>query len=719
MNENSRIKDPDMKQERMIAQPELPPVQAPVPAQPAPSTDRLMSLAYRGLAPLVRELRTIDEALEQLLRVGDADAEPAIRDLRRQIRAFEPSVTMIGQVKAGKTSLVNAMVGRPNLLPADINPWTSVVTSLHVSPRIRENAQRAKFRFFAEEEWSNLLNRGGRVGELARRAGADKELETVRQQLEEMREKSRQRLGKSFELLLGQEHDYGYVDPELVERYVCLGDEVDPSVEPDTGQGRFADITKSAELYLAQRGLVWPLCVRDTPGVNDTFLVREQITVNAIRSSRVCVVVLSAHQALSTVDMALIRMIANIRARDVIIFVNRVDELGDPVREIPEIRDSIRETLQSQNGPADATILFGSAHWATNALAGEWGELGEASANALVQMAEHEARGGLEDSQAEEAIWRLSGLPALGRAIAERIIDGEGREMIAQSARSARNIANGLVASRSLVAERVAGAEVRRVEREKLASEISAVMRDAEAELSEELDRFTNYLESRLNNSRRTFLQRATASLVKHLEDHGEAKVWTYDPSGLRVLLRSGYQVFSAKATRATGEIYAKTATSLEGLFMGAFELPGGAFQLEPPPVPDTPPPVTLGQTIALDIKGNWWTRWWRRRRSYAAFGEEFAGMIDAEIAPMVEALKKDHADVFRASAIKELRRFVAGQRTTLLAMAGQAEERLDELRTRMSQDAESKTRALSEAQSLLSGVGVSEEEKERVPHDA
>ncbi len=707
MNENSRIEDPSMKQDRIIA-----------PVQDAPPTDRLMSLAYRGMAPLVRELRTVDEALEQLLKVGDADAEPAIRDLRRQIRAFEPSVTMIGQVKAGKTSLVNAMVGRPGLLPADINPWTSVITSLHVSPRIRESAQHAKFRFFSEEEWSNLLNRGGRVGELARRAGADKELETVRAQLEEMREKSRQRLGKSFELLLGQEHDYGYVDPELVERYVCLGDDVDPTMEPDNGQGRFADITKSAELYLSQRGLVWPLCVRDTPGVNDTFLVREQITVNAIRSSRVCVVVLSAHQALSTVDMALIRMIANIRARDVIIFVNRIDELGDPVREIPEIRDSIRATLQAQNGPADATILFGSAHWATNALAGDWSELGEASAQALVQMAEHEARGGLEDSNAVDVIWRLSGLPSLGRAISERIILGEGGDMVAHAARAARNVANGLVASRGLAADRVAGADVRKVEREKLTAEISAVMRDAEAELIDQLDRFSDYLATRLDGSRRTFLQRATASLVKHLEQNGESKVWTYDPTGLRVLLRSGYQVFSAKATRATGTIFEKTATSLEGLFMGAFDLPEGAFRLEPPPVPDTPPPVTLGQTIALDIKGNWWTRWWRRRRSYAAFAEEFSGMIDAEIAPMIEALKKDHADVFRDMAIKELRRFVAGQRTTLLAMAGQAEERLEELRARMTQDAESKAKALIEAQSLLSGIGASKDEKERVRDD-
>jgi hypothetical protein len=707
MNENSRIEDPSMKQDRMIA-----------PTAEPPPTDRLMSLAYRGLAPLVRELRTVDEALEHLLRLGDANAESAIRDLRRRIRAFEPSITMIGQVKAGKTSLVNAMVGRPGLLPADINPWTSVITSLHVSPRIRESAQHAKFSFFSEEEWSNLLNRGGRVGELARRAGADKELETVRAQLEEMREKSRQRLGKSFELLLGQQHDYGYVDPELVERYVCLGDDVDPVHEPDNGQGRFADITKSAELFLSQKGLVWPMCVRDTPGVNDTFLVREQITVNAIRSSRVCVVVLSAHQALSTVDMALIRMIANIRARDVIIFVNRIDELGDPVNEIPQIRNSIRETLQAQNGPADATILFGSAHWGTNALSGDLNELGEASANALVAMAEHEARGGLEENNAVDAIWRLSGLPALGRAISERIIEGEGREMVEQAARSARNIANGLAASRSLAAERVAGAEVRKIEREKLTAEIASVMQTAEAELSGELDKFTQYLEGRLDSSRRTFLQRATASLVKHLEENGEAKVWTYDPTGLRVLLRSGYQVFTAKATRATTGVYGRTATALENLFMGAFDLPAGAFKLEPPPVPDPPPPVTLGQTIALDIKGNWWTRWWRRRRSYAAFAEEFSGMIDAEIAPMIEALKHDHADVFRDAAIKELRHFVAGQRTTLMAMAGQAEERLEELRARMAQDADSKVKALDGAQALLEGLGLQADEKERVHHD-
>jgi hypothetical protein len=332
-------------------------------------------------------------------------------------------------------------------------------------------------------------------------------------------------------------------------------------------------------------------------------------------------------------------------------------------------------------------------------------------------MAEHEARGGLEESNAVDAIWRLSGLPALGRAISERIIEGEGREMVEQAARAARNIANGLAASRRLAAERVAGAEVRKIEREKLTAEIASVMRDGRGRAFTELDKFTPI--SRVGST-----ARAGPSC------NGPRRRWSSTwrrtakarsgPTIPRVFVSSAVGlpgVLGQGDARDTGRLRQKTATALENLFMGAFELPGGAFRLEPPPVPDPPPPVTLGQTIALDIKGNWWTRWWRRRRSYAAFAEEFSGMIDAEIAPMIEALKRI-MPTSSATAIKELRHFVAGQRTTLMAMAGQAEERLDELRARMAQDADSKVKALDRGASPSGGAWLQADEKERVHHD-
>ena len=91
--------------------------------------------------------------------------------------------------------------------------------------------------------------------------------------------------------------------------------------------------------------------------------------------------------------------------------------------------------------------------------------------------------------------------------------------------------------------------------------------------------------------------------------------------------------------------------------------------------------------------------------------------MIDAEIAPMIEALKKDHADVFRDMAIKGApplrRRSAHDAGGGFWPWPDRPEERLDKsFVARMAQDAETKTKAMIEAQSLLSGIGASQDEK-------
>jgi hypothetical protein len=174
-----------------------------------PVNARLLRRGTEALRDFAGRCDGLVEELDRLTEIGDDTTAKCAERLATQLDAIEPSITMIGQVKAGKTSLVNAMCGLPDLLPADVNPWTSVVTSLHLSPTGFQDTTRASFTFFGEDEWSRLVNRGGRIGELASRAGADDELEKVRAQLNEMREKSRQRLGKKFEMLLGQEHEYG------------------------------------------------------------------------------------------------------------------------------------------------------------------------------------------------------------------------------------------------------------------------------------------------------------------------------------------------------------------------------------------------------------------------------------------------------------------------------------------------------------------------------
>ena len=634
---------------------------------------QLLSQGFEALEPFQAKSRQLRQTLVRLGKIGDKSTNRAARKLHHQLKHAEPSVTMIGQVKAGKTSLVNAMVGMPDILPADVNPWTSVVTALHLNPNVGPEENRASFRFFDMEEWSRLLDRGGRIGELADRAGAEEELEKVRAQVAEMRAKSKKRLGDKFELLLGQQHDFAYVDEDLVERYVCLGDDFEDDTETSAEQGRFADITKTAELFISRPELPMPLCIRDTPGVNDTFMIREQITIRAIRESRICVVVLAAHQALSTVDLALIRMIANVKSREVIIVVNRIDELSDPINQIPEIRDSIVQTLTDHDGPKDAQILFTSAFCANAALLGRGDALDVPTRDKLVEWATAEGHLSPRSYSVEELLWHLSGVPQVYDALSTRIAEGMGQELLDRIAKSAMNLANGLSAQQQVISRRDGDRELPPLELEELEAALRKVETQAVQSMDDAFDAAIADFHKRLERSHRSFLERATGSLLAHLDSHGEDEVWEYDPTGLRILMRTAYQVFGRNAQASTKKVLVKTAEDYVGLYHRLFEIEDGEFGIEPPAVPRIPSPVLLGQTIALDLKGTWWSRWWHKRRGYTSFATDFADMIQAETEPIVESLRGSHAEAVREAAMQALKDFLAEQRGMLQRIADEA----------------------------------------------
>ena len=636
----------------------------------------LLNRGFEGLQPFLAKSRELRQALVRLGKIGDKGTNRAARKLHHQLKHAEPSITMIGQVKAGKTSLVNSMVGMPDMLPADVNPWTSVVTSLHLNPNVAAEDNRASFRFFDMEEWSRLLDRGGRIGELAARAGAEDELAKVREQVVEMREKSRKRLGDKFELLLGQQHDYNYLDGDLIERYVCLGDDFEDDFETSQSQGRFADITKSAELFVHRPELPMPLCIRDTPGVNDTFMIREQITIRAIRESRICVVVLAAHQALSSVDLALIRMISNVKSREVLIVVNRVDELNDPVNQIPEIRSSIVQTLTDHDGPKDAEIVFTSAYCANAALRGFEDALEPKTQDAMIEWAISDGRIASADGYSPvELLWELSGLPTLYGALSERISEGIGQELLDRVAKSAMNLANGLNAAQNFVTRSDADAELPPLEFSQLEGELDQIERASMQAMSEAFDDAIADFHKRLERSHRSFLERATGSLLQHLDQFGQDQVWEYDPTGLRILMRTAYQVFGRNAQSATKRVLTGSAQEYAGVYHRLFEVSDDNFGVEAPTAPRIPSPVLLGQTIALDLKGTWWTKWWHKRRGYRNFATQFAEMIKAETDPIVEALRGAHADAVRDEAMEVLKEFLSEQRAILTRVAGESNQ--------------------------------------------
>ncbi|MBU2959881.1 dynamin family protein [Citreicella sp. C3M06] len=642
-----------------------------------------LSAPFEALSGLADRLAAVDSELTVLAGSAERSVARQARRLHKEIRSFDPAVTFIGQVKAGKTTLVNSLVGWPELLPADVNPWTSVVTSLHLSPTLRHDERRSSFRFFGNDEWDALLQQGGRVGQLAARAGAEDELEKVRKQLEAMREKSRARLGRRFQMLLGQTHDYDSFDQELIARYVCLGDDfweesaqlsaVAEHLETTRERGRFADITKSADLWFGAPGVPIGLTIQDTPGVNDTFMIREQITINALRASRLCVMVLSASQALSAVDLGLIRLISNVKSRQIIIFVNRIDELNDPVNDVPKIRDSIRATLERFQGPVDAEILFGSGHWASNAIGGSIDGLGASSAEALMGWLEAHLTEALAQRPPAEIIWTMSGVPALGRAIAERLEKDAGAALEKSVDTALRNLRVGAAAREAQLDACSIGAQAHHactLTPEQISARFAAISERAYGHLETRMQAVNATFASRAESARRTFLGRATSSLARHLEQHGEGQVWAYDPSGLRMLLRTAYSVFVHGAGRVGTEALEQAAGEIDALLREVFGLPADAPELTAPPLPEPVAPVSLGQTIALDLKGRWWMRFWRRRKGYQAMAEDFASLIHEETAPVVEALRRDCADPYALVLRAVLAEFLRAQRDLVLGLS-------------------------------------------------
>lgn len=634
--------------------------------------DRLVVTGMEALFALARNRGELSAGLATLARMGDRMARRTAERLAQTVNEPDPSVTLIGQVKAGKTTLLNAMTGRPGLLPADVNPWTSVVTALHLCPPVPDRTESARFRFFDEDEWSRLVEGGGRLGELAARAGADDDLARVRDQIARMRERSRKRLGRRFELLMGQEHEYGYVDAALIERYVCLGDAPEAEPRPGEDQGRFADITRTATIDLTVPGLPLPLCLRDTPGVNDTFMMREQITIGAIRESRICIVVLSAPQAMTAMDLALMRLIATVRARDVIVFVNRLDELADPAREVPMIRARIRDTLQQHDGPADAEVIFGSALWASACLTGTIDRLPPDSARALLDWAPV----ALDDvpqptgDDPVATVWALSGLPALWQVLSGRIVAGQGREGLVKAARGGLNLV------RAIAVTDGAGARALGLRRSPGTDPAQVAQRCARI-LSEALDRFDAAADAacgafaeRAERAHTQFLERATRSLVAHLEAYGDGVVWTYGADGLRVLLRSSYLRCGTDLQRALADALARAAQDLATLTADLVVIEGQApVPLPPEPAP-VPPPVSLGQSIALDLQSGWWRSWWYRARGYGAFSERFAALISAETGRMVADLREGQLPDLASNLRSQIEGFVVEQGNLLVALA-------------------------------------------------
>ncbi|WP_171179638.1 dynamin family protein [Ruegeria sp. HKCCD8929] len=634
-----------------------------------------------GTRHLAQQRAAFEQTLVALAQLRSNVKGPLSRQvdvLQSQLKDYSARVSLVGQVKAGKTTLANALAGSPGLLPSDVNPWTSVVTTLHLNKEPPSGA-RAHFQFFDRDEWDALVAGGGRLGELAGRAGAQDEVDEIRQQIEDMQAKSKNRLGRNFEMLLGQKHRYDYFDHALLERYVCLGEDDTPG-DGENKQGRFADLTKSAEVFMDLPQYSVPVTLYDTPGVNDPFLVREQITIHNIRNAEICVVVLSAPQALTTMDMALVRIIGNLDDRQVVLFVNRIDELAAPAEQISEIRTSITRTLEAQGVPSGCEVIFGSAKWAEAALTNTLDDLPEDSKQSLIDWASHVEQVDAEDSQAH--VWELSGLPELMRVIAERAASGDGRRLLDEVRNQATNIANQARATSAAAGMHLAQDAKIAVDGQHIKDRITEVAARYDAQLTSLTEAIHQDFHDRSSRAEAGFVDLTIKSLLKQLNSYGETGTWSCEPNSLRMKLRAAYARFGRNVKADVGALFAGAAVSVADIYQEAIRNTLTGFRIEPPAPPGIRPPVILARTIALDLHSSWWRRWWQARRGYEAYVDEYRRLIADEVHTITSELDETQVATALDEARNGLRTFFDDHTATLFRIADLGEISAETLKT-------------------------------------
>lgn len=608
-------------------------------------------------------LSEIGQLLTQMEQAVVPQSMERTAALHEKLQSFRVNASLIGQVKAGKTALANGMIGRVGMLPSDVNPWTSVVTSIHMNtPRVQN--KQAIFKFFNKEEWDGMLDAGSRVAKMAKNASFEDEFNAIRDQIEDMQSRTVARLGKNFKMLLGNQHAFSEFNAELIKRYVCLGEE-DETAERE---GRFADLTKSADLYIDNDLFDYPIMLADTPGVNDPFLVREAATLQNLGRSDVCVVVLSAHQALSTVDIALMRILLSLKQEQIVLFINRIDELENPDAQIQEINSYIRTTLHEQGLSDDIPLIFGSAAWAEAQVLESFATLPEDSIAALDKLVADRMKRlpqGAKDDANIDNLEDVTGMTALQRVMDAKSQDDVSIPFAQEVASNAIDLAE---QSRVFLQQTVKAAPsaMSSVDLQAVVDELDTLIEGLHETFSVIHVEESENIIYNMSGQYQEFISTESKSLFAFLEGKGKLADWSPDTEHLRKGLNDVYDGFADHAVARIDELHDNTAETIQRLYIALLGHDADNLDILTPAVKDPGVPTALMRTVNVDLSTTWVTGWLTRKLKKDAYVEKFKKIAMDDMHTTMEEVRHVHVDQYFEAVRADLVTFVEKHTETL-----------------------------------------------------
>ena len=585
-----------------------------------------------------------------------------VDDTLRLLDRLACRVGVIGQVKAGKSSLINALMGKPGLLPTDVNPWTTAVTRIHFGLADAPPNVAAEFSFFAPDEWEQLANGSGQIRELTQSLVPGFRVELLQKHVEEMRRRTTLRLGPTLDSLLGKKHVYSLLSPEDLERYICASLPDNASEQ----KGVYSDIIKTADLYFGKSEFSFPTTIIDTPGTNDPYLVRDEIARRTLESAHIHIVVLTPQQALSTADVALLRILRGLNKDRIVVFLNRIDQLGDLVRDVPIIMRHVREGLRRELPGSELPVVAGSAFWADTALRGLDGETERAWSAKAQAYAQHLGRGTGDKEQRAQDLLLCSGLPALFNALAQLTPECQIGRILSRVSRSFCDLAR--------VAENAARHELAELsqdeapigsddELEATETEVKATLAGLKERGSRLVDEHGVKIAGTLRSTMRSFSEAECTNLRAAIaEGHNSSSVWNCDLALMRQQLE---EALVLAYREAEGEMLNVEHETLQQLQQTLTRYNTKWTKPEAGSVSIGIELPTIGTpSIVLELDEPRWRRWWRPGRTGERRAAALARLIESEFAAIAGKLvqaARTQLEARHSSALQEANLIYAG----------------------------------------------------------
>ena len=596
-------------------------------------------------------------------------AAPLLDAARRQLEERSCRIAVIGQIKAGKSTFINALAKRPGLLPTDINPWTVVVTALHFRSEPTPAEHAAVFHLFSVDEWKKLADGGGRLRELTERLVPGFQSDLLRAQLEVMRKRAERRLGPKFAELLGQCHRYQKVTPQILTDYVSAGEE-------DSWPGKrrhYSDITRSAELYFNDSPFAFPITLIDTPGTNDPFLVRDEITRRSLENPDIYVFVVSALQPLSAADIAMLRLLNGLHKDRIVVFVNRTDQLPNLNSDAAAVQACIEKRLRAEFPSLHIPVVYGSA-WLGNLRL--QAEAGEFSAMVRSERAPGPVREpcsvradatpsacatGMEPSRAVPAVHVNSGMAEVSAAITKLMCTSSIAMLLRQIAvclaelvrtadvtdRAELQSINELLQARrqeaAALRKRVSEEEKSLAAFEDHAKALHASFEGVERHFKDVVATAIRVLRNQLCGLVREFAGNEAEVLLQSLQERPRQWTWRCEALPLREQLEAAYLATFAQAAgdldRVEQFLYPQLKLIVSSLLPS---YRGGLLEVPAWPEGLTPSVTPLADKVTMDLGVTWWRRWFSSRKVAKERANHLRYLIEEDFLKITDELVQE-----------------------------------------------------------------------------